>query len=67
MLSARHKAQILTRVGIAVPPEDGEPAKAWRREIDILYAQFAAARAAKSLREAEEARQASLLRKANGG
>ncbi|SEB25438.1 hypothetical protein [Variovorax sp. YR216] len=67
MLSARHKAQILTKVGVAVPPEHSEPGKAWRREIDILYAQFAAARAAKSLREAEEARQMKLLRKANGG
>jgi hypothetical protein len=41
------------------------PDAAWRREIEILYAQYAAARAAKSLRESEEARQLVSLRRAN--
>jgi hypothetical protein len=37
----------------------------WRREVEILYAQYSAARAAKSLRESEEARQLVRLRRAN--
>ncbi len=102
MLSAKHKAQILTRVGLTVPPcpappahigtgaqpthhqargdssahevhkvqaaakgKDGSAEAAWRRQIDILYAQYAAERAAKSLRQAEEAEQLARLRKAN--
>lgn len=98
MLSARHKAQILTRVGLTVPPcpasptrtgapappegragensahdvqaaakgKDGGAEAAWRHQIDILYAQYAAERAARSLREAEAAEQLARLRKANG-
>jgi hypothetical protein len=91
MLSTQHKARILTRAGVTVPPcpvvpqhgqrhaepgangarqqrataDGAAPDAAWRREIEILYAQFAAARAAKSLRDAEEARQLGRLRRAN--
>ena len=35
----------------------------WIRAVEILYATYAAARAAKSLRDAEEARQADMLRR----
>jgi hypothetical protein len=97
VLSARHKAQILARVGVTVPPcpappphaeplipqqgraggSDGERPRqtagqgsaaeaAWRREVDILYAQYAAERAARSLRESEEAERLARLRRANG-
>lgn len=36
----------------------------WREAIDVLYVQYAAARAAKSLRDAEQARQIDQLRRA---
>ena len=45
--------------------EVGESHAAWRRQIDILYSQYAAERAARSLREAEEARQLANLQRAN--
>jgi hypothetical protein len=45
--------------------DGGASDAAWRREVEILYAQYAAARAAKSLRESEEARQLVRLRRAN--
>ena len=44
--------------------DPGEPDAAWRRQIDVLYAQYAAERAARSLREAEEARQSASIRPA---
>lgn len=44
--------------------EVGEPEAAWRRQIDILYSRYAAERAARSLREAEEARQLASTRRA---
>jgi len=37
----------------------------WKQEVEALHVGYAAARAAKSLREAEEARHLDLLRRAN--
>ena len=37
----------------------------WNKAIEILYVEYAAARAARSLREAEEVRQLDMLRRAN--
>jgi hypothetical protein len=37
----------------------------WNQAIELLYVEYAAARAAKSLREAEEIRQLDILRRAN--
>ncbi|MEJ8816128.1 hypothetical protein WKW77_34110 [Variovorax ureilyticus] len=42
----------------------GEPHAVWCRQIDILYSRYAAERAARSLREAEEARQLASTRRA---
>jgi hypothetical protein len=53
-------------VQAAAKGQDGGAEAAWRRQIEILYAQYAAERAAKSLREAEAAEQLARLRKANG-
>ncbi|SCK09287.1 hypothetical protein VAR608DRAFT_0328 [Variovorax sp. HW608] len=97
VLSARHKAQILARVGVTVPPspapsphaeplmaqqgqarsnDSGRPLQtvnqgsaaeaAWRHQVDILYAEYVAERAAKGLRESEEAERLARLRRANG-
>ncbi|HEY2254615.1 MAG TPA: hypothetical protein VGI11_03175 [Variovorax sp.] len=69
MRTTSQKAEILARAGIAVPafPAEGESAAAerWKREIDNLFAGYVAARAARSLREAEEALQLDRLRRAN--
>lgn len=94
MLSARHKAQILARAGVTVPPcpvpsqlgaalrsqwqgkasavrqhaaadAASEPDALWRRQIDILFSQYSAERAARSLRDAEEARQLAAIRRAS--
>ena len=43
--------------------EGGEPDAVWRRQINILYSRYAAERAARSLREAEEARQLASTRR----
>jgi hypothetical protein len=37
----------------------------WSKAIEVLYVEYAAARAARSLREAEEVRQLDMLRRAN--
>lgn len=48
----------------AAATTDGDtPMQTWVRAVEILYATYAAARAAKSLRDAEEARQAEMLRR----
>lgn len=67
MLTTAHKANILRRAGVDVPPAsmtflltEGERAEAlhrWESTIDNLFVDYAAARAAKSLRTAEEQRQ----------
>ncbi|WP_399680854.1 hypothetical protein [Xenophilus sp.] len=67
MLSIAQKADILRKAGIAQvppPPAAGAPADDdWERAIDALYAEYTAARAARSLREAEAARQQEMLRR----
>jgi hypothetical protein len=81
MLSHQKKAAILTSTGTAVPPyptfrspihamsSDPEQARAvaaWNQTIDMLFVDYAAARAAKSLRDSEHALQLESLRRANG-
>lgn len=62
MLSIEHKANILRRAGYAVPATPGsansiyQTAQCWAKAVDTLYVTDAASRAAKSLRDAEEAR-----------
>lgn len=80
MLTPDQKEVILRRAGIAVPifPErrlqaqerdaEAEHASAvhrWSEAIDVLYVQYAAARAAKSLRDADEAAQLDRLQRAS--
>jgi hypothetical protein len=65
MLSIQQKANILKKAGQAVPalPADTSAAQTeWARTVENLYVAYAAARAAKSLRESEEARQLDRLR-----
>ena len=67
MLTIRHKADILRKAGVAVPsyPADIDlqaSSSSWTHAIETLYVTYAAARAAKSLRDAEEARQLAMLR-----
>ncbi|WP_038203890.1 hypothetical protein [Xenophilus azovorans] len=68
MLSIAQKADILRKAGIAQVPPPPAAAEAsadddWERAIDALYAEYTAARAARSLREAEAARQQEMLRR----
>lgn len=75
MLTTVQKAKILGKAGFEVPAcPDGvagadadaapeSPMQKWIRAVEILYATYAAARAAKSLRDAEEARQNEMLRR----
>lgn len=44
-----------------------KPAEQWARTIDALFVEYSAARAARSLRDAEEARQLGALRHAADG
>ena len=67
MLTTSHKASILRKAGVAVPaqPIDADMHVAgtgWANAIETLYVAYVAARAAKSLRDAEEARQLTMLR-----
>ncbi|CAA2108371.1 hypothetical protein [Variovorax paradoxus] len=63
MLSTVHKADILRKAGYDLPTI---PASLDTHDmlpvIDALYADYVTARAARSLREAEEARRASAMR-----
>ena len=71
MLSVAHKANILRPAGIAVPPpsmtflltqhERADAMQHWESTVENLFVSYAAARAAKSLRDAEEQRQLSRL------
>ena len=61
MLTTLQKADILRKSGCAVPVE-AEPSTAWSHRVDALFVEYVAARAAKSLRDAEEARQLDRLR-----
>ncbi|MEP6721162.1 MAG: hypothetical protein ABJA77_06945 [Variovorax sp.] len=79
MLTTDQKETILRRAGVAVPafPSPGcadqqhqadcEPsaARRWARTIETLFVEYSAARAAKSLRDAEETRQLGALRRAS--
>ncbi|MEJ8854416.1 hypothetical protein WKW79_07545 [Variovorax robiniae] len=82
MLTVAQKANILRKAGIPVPPgpdehplENGasstaEPAltaEAWAATVNVVFVTYAAARAAKSLRDAEEARQLQALRQLSAG
>jgi hypothetical protein len=82
MLTVAQKANILRKAGIPVPPgpgedspEDGTPlsaapvltAEAWAATVNVVFVTYAAARAAKSLRDAEEARQLQTLRQLSAG
>jgi len=81
MLTTDQKETILRRAGVAVPAfpsprasdqqqqqqADGpkNAAEQWARTIDTLFVEYSAARAARSLREAEETRQLGALREAS--
>lgn len=67
MLTSSQKAEILQRAGYAVPAQPVEhPASQitdrtalarWQQTVEALFVEYAAARAAKSLRDSEEHRQ----------
>lgn len=80
MLTSIQKAIILRKNGFAVPDAPPEPAitpaqpsepgpalQAWHRAIEALFATYAAARAAKSLRDAQEKSQLEWLRQLASG
>lgn len=62
MLTTIQKADILRKSGLAIPACP-EAASEWTRRVDALFVDYVAARAAKSLRDAEEIRQLDLLRR----
>ncbi|RYF56403.1 MAG: hypothetical protein EOO29_52560 [Comamonadaceae bacterium] len=66
MLSIQKKADILRKACLAPPLpglETDEPSVgAWAREVELRFVAYSAARAAQSLRHAEEARQHDRLR-----
>ena len=73
MLTIDQKEAILRRAGITVPafPDQAvtgsgheDCLRRWTEAIDLLYLQYAAARAAKSLRDAEQAQEIDALRRA---
>lgn len=67
MLSTEHKANILRKAGYAVPAVPGsaqstyQTTQCWGKAVDTLYTSYAANRAAKSLRDAEEARMLAMV------
>ena len=62
MLTTLQKADILRKSGLDLPACQ-EAESAWERRVDALFVDYVAARAAKSLRDAEEVRQLDLLRR----
>ncbi|RYF81260.1 MAG: hypothetical protein EOO29_11085 [Comamonadaceae bacterium] len=67
MLSIHKKADILRKARMA-PPSPAADAEeshvlAWTREVEQRFVAYSAARAAQSLRHAEEARQQEMLRR----
>lgn len=62
MLTTVQKADILRKSGVEIPACP-EVTRDWARRVDALFVDYVAARAAKSLRDAEEARQLELLRR----
>lgn len=70
MLTTEQKADILQKTGFTVPDAptacegvEGEAAlQQWGAQIESMFVTYVAARAAKSLRDSEEARQLNALR-----
>lgn len=62
MLTTLQKADILRKSGVDVPA-CADAAVEWSSRVDSLFVDYVAARAAKSLRDAEEVRQLDLLRR----
>jgi hypothetical protein len=62
MLTTVQKADILRKSGLDIPACP-EAARDWTSRVDALFVDYVAARAAKSLRDAEEVRQLDLLRR----
>ena len=64
MLSISQKAQILAKAGL-IQAERGtaQQGAAWEKSVEETYLAYSAARAARSLREAENARSAEMLRR----
>lgn len=69
MLTIDQKAKILAKAGMAVSPEGGDfglatnDASSWEQRVNEAYVAYSAARAARSLREAESARNTEMLRR----
>ena len=75
MLTILQKATILSKAGFEVPacPNEDTPTSTasavsqkmqeWGKAIETMYVTYVAARAAKSLRDAEESRQTDMLRR----
>jgi hypothetical protein len=65
MLTTAQKAEILRNTGAAVSamPAASEPLRQWIATVEALFVSYVAARAAKSLRDSEEARQLVVLRR----
>lgn len=67
MLSLQKKADILRQARMAPPSPaadaDERSLGAWAREVEQRFVAYSAARAAQSLRQAEEARQNALLQR----
>lgn len=64
MLTIAQKAQILSKAGLGVaPPQESAPLDEWEHRVEESYVAYTAARAARSLREAENARQTEMLRR----
>ncbi|MBS0429366.1 MAG: hypothetical protein JSR41_18970 [Proteobacteria bacterium] len=64
MLTIAQKAKILAKagLGVALPQETAAPDD-WEHRVEQSYVAYTAARAARSLREAENARQTEMLRR----
>ncbi len=63
MLTTVQKADILRKSGLDLPACPDAAAQDWTARVDALFVDYVAARAAKSLRDAEEVRQLDLLRR----
>lgn len=64
MLTIAQKAQILSKAGLGTAhPGATQPPADWERGVEEAYVAYSAARAARSLREAEHARSNEMLRR----
>jgi len=64
MLTIAQKAQILSKAGLGSALTRGNmPLAEWEKSVEAQYVAYTAARAARSLREAENARQNEMLRR----